>query len=429
MNFLLNSYFYILETASPALVWLLARRLSQGKEDAARISERRGKPGMARPAGSLIWIHGASVGEAQSTLIIIEKLKQYFPDTAILLTTGTVTSARYLEGRLPAGVIHQYYPLDCPRWVKNFLSHWKPDFVLWMESELWPAMLCTLQEQKIPVMLLNARLSARSQKRWQHISGTARILLQSFSTILTQTDHDATLYRALGAENVKIAGNLKFAAADLPADQNDLQSLTTAMQGRPLWLYASTHKGEEEMACRIHKKLLAEIPDLLTIIVPRHPERRQDIVAACAVYGLNIQYRSDNKTPPAPDTHIYMADTLGELGLFYRLAPVACIGRSFSDDGGGGHNPIEAAQLGCVVIHGPYIQNLREIYHDMDKAGAALCVNDEADFTATIKTLLMQPDKREEFSKAGLKFTQTQRIILEEILEEILPRAREAGAA
>lgn len=434
MNFLLNLYSFILETASPVLPWLLARRMARGKEDPVRLGERRGEPGVPRPAGPLIWIHGASVGEAQSTLIVIEQLKRHFPETTILLTTGTVTSARYLANRLHDRVIHQYYPVDRPHWVEKFMTHWQPDFVLWMESELWPAMLCALQKRKVPVMLLNARMSPRSLERWAYIPNTARILLTTFTGILAQTESDAHSYRMLGAKNVSVSGNLKYASASLPFVAHDLESLRAATKGRPLWLYASTHKGEEELACRLHQKLSTEIKNLLTIIVPRHPERRDDVLASCQGSGLKMQLRGEGKTPPAADTQIYIADTLGELGLFYRLSPVACIGRSFSDDGGGGHNPIEAAQLGCAILHGPHVQNLQEIYRDMDQANAALMMTDEDHFLSTLRNLLIQPEHLQTLAQTGHAFTQTQHHVLDRVLENVLPAVtadlpRQAGAA
>ena len=421
MNFLLNLYSNILEIASPGLDLLLSRRLRQGKEDAHRLPERKGQTSLPRPSGALIWIHGASVGETQSTLILIEQLRQHFPTITILLTSGTVTSARYLSSRLPSGVIHQYYPLDHPQWVGTFLDHWQPDFVLWMESELWPAMLCGLQKRNVPAILLNARLSPRSLQRWKAFPDTARHLLQTFSLILTQTQDDASAYRTLGAQNVSVSGNLKYAAQALPVNDADLTVLKKALQDRPVWLYASTHKGEEEMACRLHKRLTEHLPELLTIIVPRHPERRDDIVKACT--GMKVQLRTDAKIPPANDTQIYVADTLGELGLFYRLSPVACIGRSFSDDGGGGHNPIEAAQLGCAVIHGPHVQNLQQIYDEMSEAGAVMGVTCENDLYETLAALLTQPSLMQTLAEAGKTFTQKHTSVLSGIMNHVLPLA------
>lgn len=427
MNFLLHLYQTLLEAAAPALTLLLQRRLAHGKEDAERVGERKGQARLPRPAaGGLIWLHGASVGEAKSTLILIAQLRARFPDTTILLTTGTVASARFMAQRLPEGVIHQYYPLDRPQWVASFLAHWQPDFVLWMESELWPAMMCALQERKIPTILLNARLSPRSLSRWQMIPGTARLLLQTFVQILAQTETDVQSFRTLGATSVHVSGNLKYAAAALPVNEADLAVLNQSAGSRPCWVYASTHAGEEELACRLHKKLVPDIPGLLTIIVPRHPERRADILGKCRDFGISLQLRGEDKTPPANGTQIYIADTLGELGLFYRFAPVTCIGRSFSDDGGGGHNPIEAAQLGCAVLHGPLVQNLSAIYHDMGQAHAALAVHDEDDFAKILKIMLTDDKQREKLSRAGLQFIETQHNILDRIMADIIPVAEAA---
>lgn len=426
MNFLINLYQNTLEAASPALMALLYRRRARGKEDAARFSERMGATDVPRPAGKLIWLHGASVGEAQSTLILIDELRTRFPDATILLTTGTVASAHTMAQRLPAGVIHQYYPVDRPAWVQNFIAHWQPDFVIWMESEIWPTMLCALQARKTPAILMNARLSPRSLKRWQMAPQTARILLQSFTAILAQTESDAHAYRILGAQNVSVSGNLKYAAQALPVDAADLAALEQAAGTRPRWVYASTHAGEEELACRLHQQLAKDIPDLLTIIVPRHPVRGAEIVASCKDIGPVLQLRGAGKILPAANTGVYIADTLGELGLFYRFAPVACIGRCFSNDGGGGHNPIEAAQLGCAILYGPHVQNLQAIYDDMAAAHAALLVYNEKDFRALLNVLLLDPLQCEKLSRAGTQFIKLQADTLHRILNQIIPLAEAA---
>lgn len=405
----------------PLLNMLVKKRLSQGKEDPIRMSERFGAGKSPRPAGPLVWVHGASVGEAQSSLILIRKLTEAHPHLQIMVTTGTVTSAAYMAERLPANAFHQFYPLDHPQWVKRFCDHWQPDFVLWMESELWPCMLQELKNREIPTILVNARLSPRSAQRWSIIPSVAKQLLSTFHTILTQTEEDAQSYLLLGAKNVKVTGNLKYAADLLPYNENDLQTLKSSLGDRPVWLYASTHKGEEELACRLHKVIAHTLPDLLTIIVPRHPERGTEIESLCHQEGLSCTRRSTAKTLPVASINIYIADTLGELGLFYRACPIACIGRSFSDDGGGGHNPIEAAQLGCAVLHGPHIQNLEQIYADMNKSGAALRLVNEDDFSQKLLFLLKNEDERKKLQKAGLAFVAAQSEILQTVTREIIP--------
>lgn len=407
--------------AAPALWLLLQVRLRQGKEDSARIGERQGKPSKPCPKGRLIWIHAASVGEAQSTLILIEKIHLHSPETRFLVTSGTVTSASLMAKRLPKQAIHQFYPLDHPSWVNRFLDHWQPDLALWMESELWPNMLQSIKARRIPAVLINARLSKKSQRRWRFLKGTAKKLLSTFNLVMAQTDQDAAYYTSLGAKNVTVTDNIKYSAAPLPAYMEDLQQLQEAIKGRPLWLYASTHDGEETMACRLHTALKEEHPSLLTIIVPRHPNRRDDIEQNCKIMGLNIALRGENKNMPKPDTDIYIADTLGELGLFYRLSPIAMIGRSFSNDGGGGHNPIEAAQLDCAVLTGPNVQYQKQIFDDMMKSNAAQQVQTEEEFLDTLKKLLGNTDHHKTMTENATQYADRKSNIIDIVMENLTP--------
>lgn len=406
--------------SGPFLRFLLTRRARKGKEDPARLPERMGKPGRPRPAGPLLWLHAASVGEAQSALILLDALMARDPALHVLLTTGTVSSAGLMARRLPARAIHQYVPLDHPSWVAAFLDHWRPDRVLWMESELWPNMLAAIRARRIPAALVNARLSPRSVRRWQNLRGVVAELLSTFAVILAQTEEDAENFRRLGAPRVTVTDNLKYAAAPLPLDDSALPALFAAVGARPLWVYASTHNGEEDLACRLHKALAVQMPDLLTIIVPRHPERRAAIAETCARHNLASRLRSTGGAPQAGDA-IYIADTMGELGLFYRLAPVACIGRSFSNDGGGGHNPIEAAQLGCAVIHGPHVQNLQNLFDDMNKAGAALRLTGEADFEAQLRRLLTDHAACDALRDRGAHFVMAKAQILNRVVGDLSP--------
>ncbi len=418
---LLELYRAVTALGAPLLRLLLALRARRGKEDLSRMAERRGYPSQVRPEGGLVWLHAASVGEAQSALILIDTLTRTLPGTRLLVTTGTVTSAALMQKRLPEGAFHQFLPLDSPAWVGRFLDHWAPSCALWMESELWPNMLREIRRRGIPAALVNARVSPRSARRWARAGGAAAEILSAFSVCLAQSEEDAAALRRLGARNVQIMENLKYAAAPLPCDVAALARLRRAVgaagqeqgQGRgvalrPLWLYASTHAGEEALACRIHAALKAEIPDLLTIIVPRHPARGPEVLETCRAFGLTARRRGaatdarkgDERTKdgeneavsivPEAGDDLYIADTLGELGLFYRLAPVACIGRSFSTDGGGGHNPIEAAQLGCAVLHGPKVQNLETIYTEMGAQGAAIRLADAEALRTTLLRLLTQ---------------------------------------
>lgn len=405
----------------PAIRALLAHRARKGKEDPARITERYGIPSRPRPAGPLIWVHVASVGEAQSMIALVEMVLAQMPDAQVLLTSITTTSAQLLESRLPARAFHQYSPVDHPDWVRRFLDHWNPNLVLWAESELWPNTLMLLKKRHIPTTLLNAHMSEKSFRNWSKAPRLAEDMLSTFMGILAQTDEDAERYTQLGGRSVVVTDNIKYSADPLPCNDDDLAALKSAIGNRPVWLYASTHDGEERLACLTHKALSGQFPDLLTIIAPRHPARAKEIEAVIGMHDLTFQTRTTEKKLPGPADQIYLADTMGELGLFYRAAPVACIGRSFSNDGGGGHNPIEPAMLGCAVLHGPHVQNLGRIFAEMNKAGAALLVVAEDHLPADIGHLLASPERLKELQDLGYAFASQKAGILNKIAEELEP--------
>lgn len=317
--------------------------------------------------------------------------------------------------------MHQFYPLDHPEWVARFLDHWRPDGVIWMESELWPNMILELKARSIPAILMNATMSERSYKRWSWVRGSISTLLSTFSLVCAQNGEAAAKYKALGAGKVITCGNLKYSAAALPCNEGDLNQLRVATMNRPVWLYASTHEGEEAIACDVHTIVKNTFPDLLSIIVPRHPERGADVQALCEGYGLDVMRRRGSKRLPDMDTDIYVADTLGELGLFYRLAPVAMIGRSLSKDGGGGHNPIEAAQLGCAVLSGPHVQNLQEIYEAMWQDGAALRIENADKLVKTLQELLDDEGQRELLRASARQFSEAQRGVVERVMSALEP--------
>lgn len=413
--------------SAPALRLGLRLRMGRGKEDGARIGERMGKPGVARPRSKLVWFHAASVGESQSTLVLIDAILRMDPDVSVLVTTGTVTSATIMEQRLPARALHQFYPLDHPEWVENFLNHWQPDMAIWMESELWPNMLYSLRRRHVHCVLVNARLSPRSFQRWMRARNFINRILLGFDLILAQTERDADHFRKLGAINVRVRDNIKYSALPLPCDDGDLNALKKAIGLRPRWLYASTHDGEEELACDLHRTLMRDFPDLLTIIVPRHPDRRDEIAGQCGAGGLNIGFRGPGKTPPQADTQIYIADTLGELGLFYRLSPIAVIGRTFSRDGGGGHNPIEAAQLGCAVLHGPMTQNQSALFGEMDSTGAAIPTDTPPELEATLRRLLSSTVELDRAQDLAMDYAGGRNALLQAVLDDLKPGLVDAG--
>jgi 3-deoxy-D-manno-octulosonic-acid transferase len=367
----LYAYRLLTAAATPLAPALVSHRLKHGKELAARLNERYGESEVARPDGPLVWVHGASVGELLSVIPLIERISER--QFGVLCTSGTVTSANLAEQRLPKGVIHQFVILDTPRFVKRFIDHWRPDLALFVESDLWPNLIVTSAERGIPLILINGRVSERSFNRWRRVPGTIAALLRCFDLCLAQSTAHAARYRELGAPHVTTTGNLKFDVPEPPADPAGLAFLRSAVGGRTVMAAASTHAGEETMLIEAHRRLRASFPRLLTVVAPRHPERGPDILAIAHAAGLKAALRSRRELPEA-DTDVYVADTLGELGLIYRLAPIVFVGGSLA--GHGGQNPIEPIKLGAAVLHGPNVWNFAEIYAALDKSHGAEEVSD-----------------------------------------------------
>ncbi|MET0906447.1 MAG: 3-deoxy-D-manno-octulosonic acid transferase [Tardiphaga sp.] len=362
----LRAYRRLSSALTPMVPLLIKRRLQNGKEDPIRIGERRGIAGVERPAGPLIWVHGASVGEVLAAAPLIERLRA--ANMRVLLTSGTVTSAAIIVKRFPADIIHQYIPYDSPRYVARFLDHWHPSLALFIESDLWPNLILSAAKRRVPMALINARMSQRSFPRWQKMSKTISALLGCFEICLAQSDTDADRFGMLGSRRVAVTGNLKFDVQAPPGDAAKLETLKAVTRGRPILLASSTHPGEEEAVLEAHRALAALFPGLLTVIVPRHAHRGPAIAEMINAGGVRAALRSRDEMPDA-GIDIYVADTMGELGVFYRLAPVVFMGGSLVPHGG--QNPIEPAKLGAAIVHGPHVFNFTDVYEALDRAGGA----------------------------------------------------------
>lgn len=377
--------------AAPGLRGLLWMRLVRGKEARGRLNERRGSETMPRPEGRLLWLHAASVGETASVLPVLPRLLQDANDLTVLFTTGTLTAARLLAQRLAAErqhrVLHRFVPLDVPAWTARFLDHWRPDAAAFVESELWPNLLTACHRRDIPLMLCNGRMSARSFARWQRTPRFAREILGLFRRIQPRSEEDADHLRRLGATNLDPPADLKFAAEPLPVNDAELATLAGTLQGRPLWLAASTHPGEEAVALAVHRTLVTHHPGLLTIIAPRHPERGTAIAAEAA--PLTVHRRSEGEAPPREG--IWIADTLGEMGLLYRLARIVFVGRSLIPPGGG-QNPLEPARLGCAIAAGPHTANFAEHVALLRQADALEVVTDATALAGFVAAKLADPE-------------------------------------
>jgi 3-deoxy-D-manno-octulosonic-acid transferase len=369
----------------------LERRRDEGKEDAERLGERMGVASLPRPEGRLVWFHAASVGEAASLLEMLRRLTLARPGVCCLVTTGTVTSAKFLADRLPEGCIHQFAPLDVRPWVRRFLDHWRPDAAVWTESELWPATLTELKARGIPTLLINARISNRSFRRWRMMGGMARALLAKFDRILAQDDLAGEQLTALGADPARLTveGTLKEGAAPLPYDEAERVRIARAFSGRPVWLAASTHPGEEEVVLAAHARARRTLPMLALILAPRHPARGDELAEMMRGRGLTLAQRSKGE-PIGADTDVYLADTLGEMGLWYRIAAVSFVGGSLADIGG--HNPFEPALLGSAILYGPHVRNFIDGYRRLAAADAAVLVRGETELCEAL-VATMAPDR------------------------------------
>ena len=380
--------------ATPWLRGHLGRRARRGKEERGRRPERFGRASAPRPGGPLVWVHAASVGETHAVLALAEHLVER--GVGVVFTTGTVTSAAIVAERLAGRVTHQYAPLDIGPGVRRFLDHWSPDLVVIAESEIWPVTLLALSDRRVPCVLVNARMSEASHRRWKRLGarfGVAEALFARFAHVAARGAEDAGRFEELGATPVTVTGDLKTETLP-PRVAPALKNRYRAMLGdRPAWVAVSTHPGEEEAAARVHLALRRHQPDLLTIVVPRHPERGEGVARKLASMGLSVARRSlDEEVAGATD--VLVGDTIGEMGLYLRLARIAFVGRSMGGLGAatGGQNPLEPAMLGLPVLHGPNVDNFRDAYAALDAGGGATAVADEAALTAAVRAALADPE-------------------------------------
>lgn len=394
------AYLAVTALLAPLAPALLRRRLAAGKEDPDRWREKLGQTAVPRPAGPLVWLHAVSVGEGLSVLPLLAALTSR---AHVLLTCTTVTSARLMAARVPPGVTVQFLPLDLPGPVSRFLRHWRPDVAVMVESEFWPRLIHQTHRRAIPLLLVNARISDASMARWTRLRGLSRALLRRFSALAAPDQTAADKLLRLGADSsaITVTGSLKRGADRLPVDAGELSRLRAATAGRPLWLAASTHAGEEEAIAAAHRKICETLPDALLILAPRHPDRAPAIRAALEAAGHSVAQRTRGE---APATGIYLADTLGELGLWFDLCPVSFIGGSLVVVGG--HNAYEPALHGSAILHGPMVGNFADLYSRLDQNGAALCIT--AETLAETVLRLQDPSARDALTLAATRTLATE---------------------
>lgn len=414
---LFGIYKYATVVFGPLINLYLLYRRKKGKEDPVRYRERLGYASSPRPAGCVVWVHAASVGESLSVLPLVQQLCERFPEIHVLITTGTVTSADLIAKRLPDRAFHQFNPVDKLSAVRHFLSHWRPNVALWVESELWPISVSETSRQ-CPMVLINGRMSERSFAMWQKWPRLACHMVSKFSLILPQSETDAERYKTFHARKVKYIGNIKFDAAPLPSDPQKAGELINIIGDRPVWLAASTHSGEEIAIAKTHQYVQRKIKDVLTIIVPRHASRGEDIQKDINDYDNHIALRSV-KDSFTKDTNIYIADTMGELGIFYRLASVVFVGGSLVPHGG--QNPLEPARLECGIVFGPHMENFEQIQNELLDAHGAVRIEDGEQLPDVIQELLSDRSKQDKLAQNAEKVVESKNGIIRQNIDEISP--------
>lgn len=416
MSFLRSSYYGLTYIGAPLISAYLSWRAHQGYEDKERLQERKGISSKSRPDKPLLWVNAVSVGESVAALTIIQAILKRYPEVHVLLTTTTVSSAKIIEKRLPKNTIHQFCPVDTPQAVGRFLEHWQPDLAIWIESELWPNLMHETQQKGTPTILLNGRMSLKSFSYWQKVKGMISPLLSRLTLCAVQSEQQASFFKALGAKTISIMGNVKLMMSPLEVDSKKYHTLKNEIGNRPVWLAASTHPGEEEIIFKAHKQLQKKHPNLLTILVPRHIERASLLQQLALKEGMKPVLQTEASSLTKVD--LYIGNTLGEMGLFYALSPVVFMGATFALKGG--HNPIEAAQLGAKILHGPHTFNNPQLYEILKSLGLSEGLQNEEEIPSLVSPRLTTEKKSYEEPKSLKSYREEGLLNLLELLTPYL---------
>lgn len=414
MSLGLSLYRLVTGALEPLAPMLLRRRAGQGKEDPARVEERLGYPTSGRPCGPLVWLHGASVGETVSALPLVERIGKERPDVTVLVTSGTTTSAEILAQRLPPTALHQYVPVDAPGPAKRFLDHWQPDLTILLEGEIWPNLVAGAKARGSRLALVSARFTEKTGAGWKRAPGAARQIFSGFDLVLPQDDASAERLAGLGAR-VSGRANLKLVGGALEYDAGEFERLSAAAGDRAVVVSASTHPGEEG----IIDAAVTGLPGRpLHLIAPRHPRRADAIEAELTLEGRTVARRSRGEAL-APDTDVYLADTLGELGLFFRLGDVIVLGGGWAA-GVGGHNPLEPARLGKPVVSGPWVSNWAGVFEALTEADAVRLA-DEGELAGVISSLLADPQGAAALGERARTYARRQDGALDRLWDQLSP--------
>ena len=409
-------YKSIMTIGFPIIELILLLRVKKNKEDFGRLNERRGISILQRPEGELIWVHASSVGESMAALSLIERLVSSENERNVLVTTGTLTSAQLMMDKLPDRAFHQFTPIDRPAFVKRFFKHWKPDLLLIMESEFWPVQINTAKKFGIPIIAVNARLSEKSFLRWRIATSLSSTIFEDLSLVISTNKEQGSRFSKLGAKNVVVSGNLKRSAPKLNVDLNVTGVLSEQIGNRPVWLAASTHIGEDRPIMEVTNRLLDRFPNLLTIVAPRHPNRGKDIAELGSKMGLKVARRSCGEEI-VRETQLYIADTLGEMGLFFHISDTVFVAGSLVPVGG--HNPIEPAHFDCAIIFGNLMSKNQEVADEMLSESAAITVHDDKELFNALAHLLSEPEESNRLAQNAKEYANNGYKVLESVSKSI----------
>ncbi len=416
---LIKSYGAATRALGPLTPIWVRKRASAGKEDPDRLNERHGESKYDRPSGTLIWFHAASVGECQMLMPVIERFHRHDPNIHILVTSGTLTSAKLMAERLPDNGLHQYVPLDYPQAVKKFLTHWNPDMAIWAESEIWPNLIRQTKAAGVPMALLNARMSEKSIAGWEKREESARSLFGAFDVILAADKHTAGGLGGILNRMIDMPGNLKDASAPLPYDKAELKRLKSELSRRPVWCAASTHPGEDKLMIKAHQQALEKHQRACLILAPRHPDRGDDIAKQLKDAGLSYVTRASNQ-PITQDTQVLLFNTIGEMGLAYRLSKVTFVCGSLVN-GLSGHNPLEPARLDNAVLTGTHISSFADTYMSMISFDAAERILTPQEIGPRVSALISDKKALKVLSNRALEYAQSRDAVLDYVWDKLLP--------
>ena len=391
---------------------IIIYRLFKKKEDVNRFKEKFCFFSFKRKKGKLIWFHGSSVGEIVSIIPLIEKLEKDPKIKTILITSSTLSSAKVLNKFNFKKIIHQFFPIDTNFLTKKFLDYWNPSLAIFIESEIWPNMMINLKKKSIPLILLNARITKKSFKRWKKISFSSE-LFEIFTLCMPQNFETQKYLYLLGAKKIKMIGNLKFSEPELNNKNEFKKNLTKYFDKRKIWCASSTHNTEEKICALVHQKLKQKYKNLLTIIIPRHIQRIDEIKNELKNININFHLHSSKKKIEN-NTEVYLVDTYGETKKFFRICKTVFLGGSIIKHGG--QNPLEAARYGCNIIHGPNIKNFSEIYELLLKINLSTKIKNISQLIKNVDLSFLKKDnsikKINKLKKIGI-------IILKKNLDEI----------